>query len=115
MRVKSTRPDEQKKGVIYEVPCADCDCVYVGETGRSLEMRLKEHRYTVKKDSKNGKAVHTCSSNHNVDWEAVKVVAVEQNLTKRKVLESLHIREHQQLRQSLHTESHLETSADLTC
>ena len=42
MKVKSTRPDELKKGVVYEVPCADCECVYIGEIGRSLEMRLKE-------------------------------------------------------------------------
>ena len=33
MKVKSTRPAEQRKGVIYEVPCADCDSVYVGEKG----------------------------------------------------------------------------------
>ena len=50
MKVKSTRPEDKKKGVIYEVPCAECDCVYVGETG--LEMRL---RYAVRtKDSRNG-------------------------------------------------------------
>ena len=33
MKVKSTRPAEQRKGVIYEVPCADYDSVYVGEKG----------------------------------------------------------------------------------
>ena len=94
MRVKSTRPENKKKGVIYEVPCADCDCVYVGETGRSLEMRLKEHRYAVKScDTKNGVAVHAWNNDHHVNWDAARVVAVEHHLTKRKVLESLHIRE----------------------
>ena len=48
MKLKSTRPAGQRKGVIYEVPCADCDSVYVGETGRSLEIRLKEHCYAVR-------------------------------------------------------------------
>ena len=66
---------------------------HVGETGRSLEIRLKEHRYAVKNmDSRSGIAMHACNK-HNVDWEAVKVVAFEQHLTKRKVLESLHIRD----------------------
>ena len=62
--------------------------MYVGETGLSLKMRLKEHQYAVKmKDSKNGIAVHACNSIHCVDWEAAKVIAFEQHLTKRKVLD----------------------------
>lgn len=93
MKVKSTRPDDRKKGVVYEVPCADCNCVYVGETGRSLEMRLKEHRYAVKTmDTNNGVAVHAWTNDHHVNWEAAKVITVEQHQTKRKVLESLHIK-----------------------
>ena len=96
MRVKSTRPDNRKKGVVYEVPCADCDSVYIGETeaGRSLEMRLKEHKYAVKTyDTNNGVAVHAWDNDHHVNWDATRVVAVEHHLTKRRVLESLHIRE----------------------
>ena len=75
MKVKSTRPDELKKGVVYEVPCTDCECVYnIGETGRSLEMRLKEHRYAVKtKDSRNGIVVHADTHNHKVNWQAASV------------------------------------------
>ena len=34
----------QQAGVIYEVPCGDCPQVYVGQTGRTLSHRLKEHR-----------------------------------------------------------------------
>ena len=35
--------DEKKCGLVYEFPCRDCDAVYVGETGRSLNTRKKEH------------------------------------------------------------------------
>ena len=74
MKVKSTRLDEQKRGAVYEVPCADCSCVYVGETGRSLELRLKGHHYAVKTmDSNNGIAVRACNNDNDVDWEAAKV------------------------------------------
>lgn len=92
MKVKSTRPDDKKKRVVYEVPCAECNCVYVGETGQSLEMRLKEHRYAVRtKDARNGIAVHADNHHHEVDWEAAKVILFEEHQTKRKVLESLQI------------------------
>ena len=59
VKVKHIRPDRKKKGVVYKVPCKDCPCVYIGETGRTLEKRLSEHRTSVKKnDPKNGIAVH---------------------------------------------------------
>ncbi len=35
--------------------------VYIGETRRTLDKRLKEHQYAVKRhDEKNGIAVHAC-------------------------------------------------------
>ena len=43
------RPDDQKKGVVFEGAYADCKYMYVGETGQSLEMRLQEHWYAVKR------------------------------------------------------------------
>ena len=36
--------EREKKGVVYEVPYAECGCVYIRETGRMLEKRLSEHR-----------------------------------------------------------------------
>ena len=35
-------PDEEKKGVVYEIPCHGCDQVYVGETGRTMKMHTSE-------------------------------------------------------------------------
>ena len=60
VHVKQPREDKRKKGVIYEVPCKDCECVYIGETGRTLEKQLSEHKNAVKKhDTKKGIAVHS--------------------------------------------------------
>ena len=61
VKEKQPRPDRKKKGVAYEVPCNDCPCVYIGETGRTLEKKcISEHKTAVKKnDPKNGIAVHS--------------------------------------------------------
>ena len=69
VKVKQIRPDSRKKGVVYEVLCKDCPCGYIGETGRTLEKRLSEHRTSVKKnDPKSGIAVHAWANQHQVNW-----------------------------------------------
>ena len=60
VKVEQPRPNRKKKGVVYEVSCKDCLSVYIGETGRTLEKRISEHKTAVKKnDPKNGIAVHS--------------------------------------------------------
>ena len=39
--------DEEKPEVVYKIPCKNCERVYVGETGRPLGVRIKEHRKEV--------------------------------------------------------------------
>ena len=36
---------EEKAGVVYKVPCGDCPASYVGQVGRTLMHRLKEHAF----------------------------------------------------------------------
>ena len=47
-------PEEKKKEVVYQVPCKDCCKVYIGETKRTLKIKISEHKQAVKKgDEKN--------------------------------------------------------------
>ena len=39
LQVKQPPEDRKKKGVVYEVPCKDCECVYIRETSRTLEKK----------------------------------------------------------------------------
>ena len=94
MKVKTAIDKDLKKVVVYEVPCGECNSLYIGETGRNLKERLKEHRYAVKKvNLNNGVATHVCRHKHNVDWDSAKVRCTEPNLWKRKVLEVIHIQQ----------------------
>ena len=40
-------PFQHKAGVIYRIPCNGCPRVYVGQTGRRLAQRLKEHKWAL--------------------------------------------------------------------
>ena len=74
MRVKTTVEEEKMKGVVYNVPCGECDQGVYWRDGQNLRERLKEHQYAVKKkDLKNGITAHVCQQQHRVDWSAAKV------------------------------------------
>ena len=41
----------KKAGVVYKIPCSQCEKVYIGETGRQLGTRITEHRKEAEKIS----------------------------------------------------------------
>ena len=95
MRVKNARSELKMKEVVYEVPCKDCECSYIGETGRNLQKRLTEHKAAVRRgDRNNGIAVHAWDHDHRVDWEAARVLEQEPRYWKRQTLEAIHIMRH---------------------
>ena len=72
--VKQKIPGEKKKEVMYQVPCKDCNKVYIGETKRTLKIRLTEHKQAVRNgELKNGIAVQAHNTNHNIDWKGAQV------------------------------------------
>ena len=89
---KTPDPDLPPKSVIYEIPCGGCDQSYVGETGRGVETRLKEHKSDVKfHRTSNAIVLHIEKYSHLPDWKSTRIL--EKNLKKqtRKILEAAHI------------------------
>ena len=68
------RPSEEKQtNVIYKINCADCSWKYIGETGRSLETRKKEHIRNVKKCKVGSNiAKHAWDNDHAIDFAIAK-------------------------------------------
>ena len=92
VQAKYYQPEWKKKRVMYQVPCAECESVYMGETGRTLEKRISGHKGAGKRhDMKNGIIVHAWTKQHKVDWQAATVKHVETNHLRRKTIEALHI------------------------
>jgi hypothetical protein len=67
--------------------------VYVGETKKILDERLKQHQRAVEKeDEKNAIFRHIKETGHEMDWEGANIVEKEKNWYRRRVLESMHIK-----------------------
>ena len=67
----------QKPGV-YRIPC-ECGLVYIGETGRNLSLRLKEHMTNCEKAEleKSAVAKHSWTNDHRIKWNEVSILATE--------------------------------------
>lgn len=45
---ETPKAEGAEEWVVYEVPCASYNYVYIGETGRNLMERIKKHKYAVR-------------------------------------------------------------------
>ena len=77
--------------MVYEIPHADCDVKYIGETGRALKTRQKEHSASVRlgKIKTSVLAEHAHLNNHNIHWNDSRILATQDCWSKRKWTEAL--------------------------
>ena len=85
---------EHRTGVVYSIPCHDCPVTYVGQTGRTLSHRLKEHQQAFRSTNSSNSAVaeHAISSGHTIAWDEASVIDSNPHLHPRCALEAWHIR-----------------------
>ena len=82
-RIKTPLPETQKTGVIYEIP-SRCGQVYIGETCKTLNYRMKEHSVQ-RIDTNNSLAAHVKEASHDISWENAKVLQGKQHKIRRKI------------------------------
>ena len=82
--------DEKKCGLVYEIPCRDCDAVYVGETGRSLSTRKKEHVKAVKEMNlqKSALCQHIATCDYFIAWNDTYNLKIEPHYRKHHIAKS---------------------------
>ena len=105
---KDKRSPEDSTGVVYQIPCKDCDKVYIGETGRKFGVRKSEHKQEAetigktyftrakKKEagwSLNKSAIsdHVAQENHTIHWNKSKIVSKDSSKFTRWIREAIHI------------------------
>ena len=70
--------------------------VYIGETGRNLSIRLKEHKTNCEKAEQDKSAVakHTWTYDHRIKWDEATILAIDSHKFSRKMRESIEIEKH---------------------
>ena len=86
---------EKKSRVAYEIPCC-CWKVYIGETKRTLQTKMKEHRAAARLGhlEKSVSSSRTClaGGTYNIDWSDVRVLDEAPKNSVLLIKEALHIR-----------------------
>ena len=95
-KLKTNNIIQNPEGVVYKIECKkECGKVYVGETGRKVEERIKEHKRDANKEeiTKNmsGISQHCIQSGHVPQWENTQVLTIEKNYNKRRYKEAIEI------------------------
>ena len=85
---KNKTPDAQRCGLVYQ--CPECPLTYIGETGRTLATRMKDHLNLSNPLTLVGE--HCAHEHHNITKDSVKVLAREDIWLKRKVREAIEIK-----------------------
>ena len=65
---KDPVPKDQTRGVIYSISCKDCGKLYIGETKRKFNTRLREHQKAVEQEhpKKSALAEHSLQFGHTI-------------------------------------------------
>ena len=85
----NNKPQMKEKAGVYKIPCRDCNEVYFGESGRSWEVRLSEHKRDVRNyNTSNATFNHIIENDHRINWNGAKLMYKSNNYYVRRVVES---------------------------
>ena len=81
--------------MVHRIPC-ECGKVYIGETGRPMQDRIKEHERDIQLARSQTSAVseHANNTRHNPLWNKVKFIDCVPHWYTHKVKEPIHITLH---------------------
>ena len=82
--------------LVYKIPWADCEFVYVGQTKRDLKSCVAEHKRAVKnaKPEKSALCEHLMLFDHRINWEESTVLKYVNSYRRRLIAESWFINAH---------------------
>ena len=87
---------------VYRIPC-QCGKVYIGETGRDLPTRLKEHRAHGRRGDYDKSAIvkHSHTTDHKIYWDQAQLIANINHWFPRRIREAIEIYKHDTVPQDI--------------
>ena len=95
VRPKDAVDPAKQDGVVYRIPC-ECGKVYIGETGRPMQDRIKEHDRDIRLACTETSAIseHAHNTRHKPFWNEVNFIDRDPYYYTCRVKEAIHIRLH---------------------
>ena len=83
----------QRTGVVYNLHCNECPAQYIGQTGRRLDTRVREHESAARKGDVFHSAIaeHLATNNHALDRDSITVLDHDSNDRRRCIKETVQI------------------------
>lgn len=79
----------KKSNVIYQIPCGDCNKVYIGQTSQYLNERLNGHKF---QNNTTALKKHAHDYKHKFNFDNTIILDNENNKKARNILESIYIK-----------------------
>ena len=77
------------EGCVYSIPCVDCNFTYIGQTGKELERRISQHKYSIRTGQlSSGLFAHIRDHNHIIDWNNARKITINNSIIERNIIES---------------------------
>ena len=77
--------------LVVQIPCSNCNDVYVDETGRAISKRLVEHKRSVRYVSESlGIFVHIRDKGHTINWRENTNFLVQKSYKRLEILRKLY-------------------------
>ena len=55
--------------IVYKIPCTDCNGIYLGQTSKTLQKRVQQHKSYVRRFNKNSALfMHSFQQDHSINW-----------------------------------------------
>jgi hypothetical protein len=91
LKTGPVRDAQQMKQRVYSIP-RDCGRYYIRERNRTLQARIKEHKYNLTQGllEKSKLAQHAYEEGHKICWNEAKLLRIEPNTKYMKYKESAH-------------------------